>query len=886
MASLFDIGVSGLRAQQSALNIVGQNITNANTPGYTRQRVDIQTQIGGLSAGLGSGVTVGSVTRIADAFVDEQIRSDKARHAELASFTQNVQQLEASLFDSQFGIDSAMRDFFDAVQNSSNEPTDLAMREFVISAGEALATRFRGVTDRSWLQAQDIVGSLESSVVRVNELAQLVVQINERIAGLQDQSSTGALNLMIDQREGLLKELSGLVNINTVEQDDGQVNVFVGKGQPLVLGADVALMEVTGDGDIALRPVGTDSFQIVTSALSGGEIGGVIRYREEVLWPTQNELGRLAAGIALAVNEQHQLGIDTQGEFGGDLFRDVNDPDLIGQRVDYLAGASGSGASNNVDIGRVNVYIDDPFKGAATDYEVYFDGAAEGSFTVKRRSDGETVFRGTSFVPPHEISFDGITVEFASGTFAPGDTFLVRPYADFGTRLEMVLSDPSSLALGSPIQINEAPNNSGGTQLISTGTTDATHPIFANLGQDSEGNFSPPILIRFVTDDEFVLLDNTDPSQPVPLEPDPGLQRYLANAENQMLPATPGSSIVQTSGPALSLLGTPTLVTDFMAGTNGYPSGLLSLDYSQSDYDEDLRSIALPANTTAQEIAQQLSNLPGVVASAKTSLSITDLVNFDSGTAVELAINGELISGFATLNDLADAISTNASLSEQGITAKSDGTTLSLESRYGDDLTLHFQGDPNESITVANNKGVSTMLNGNVSGVYRSITVGGELSVILDPGISLGAQYVGIFAANPEHERADLGMSIVMSGAARAGDEFRIGFNKDGTGDNRNALAMAAISDQSLIGIPARPFAEMFGSVIQQVGVQSSQSSINRDAAGVLLDQSEAFRESVSGVNLDEEAANLIEHEQAYNASAQVIAVARDIFDILLNSVS
>ena len=886
MAGLFSIGVSGLRAQQAALNIVGQNITNANTPGYSRQRADIVTQTSGANSGasVGAGVTVGGIRRIADGFIDDQIRSDAAAHAELSSFTSHIKQLESTLFDGQFGIDSALRDFFDAVQSASTQPSDLAMREFVISTAEALASRFQGVTDRSWLQARDILGSLESSVVRVNELSSLVVQLNERISGLQDERSSGALNLMLDRREVLLKELSSLVSVRTVEQDDGQISVFVGKGQPLILGAEAAQMQVTGDGDIAVQPVGSRSLQIVTSSISGGEIGGVLKYREEVLWPTQNEIGRLAAAISIAVNAQHQLGIDLEGNFGGDVFRDVNDPALVSQRVDYLGGSS---QGNNVDIGRVNVYIDDPFNVEATDYEVHFSETNAGSYTISRRSTGETVFHGSSLVTPQEVFFDGLRVEFASGEFAPGDTFLLRPYADFGTQMDTVLNDPSLVALGSALQVGSNPNNQGNGEFLVTDVIDPSHPVFNQIVTDNEEMLTPPLLVRFLSATEYVVLDNSNPSQPTPLQPDLGIQTYLSGSENHLFPQQLGSSLVTTSGPGLGgLAAAPSLVSNLDAGTNGYPNGTISLNYANSTFDESERIALFTPNATAREIASQLNSLPGVSASAQTTLTLQDLVNFESGTPVELAVNGQLITGFANLAELADAISANQALVGLGITAKSDGQTLVLNARYGDDITLHFQGDPNESVMVLNSKGEQVNLNGNTPGVYRSVTVGGEVSTILAPGIELEAQYVGIFAANPVHARADMGFDLVLSGSVASGDEFFVNFNQGGIGDNRNALALASLSDQSLIGDPARPFADMFASVIQRVGIQSSQASISREAAGILLSQSEVFRESVSGVNLDEEAASLIQHEQAYNASAQIISVARDLFNVLLNSVS
>ena len=140
MSGLLNIGVSGLRAQQAALNIVGQNITNASTPGYTRQRVDLAAEISGANSSVfaGAGVGVQGITRVVDEFVSEQIRTDTAMFSELSSFNENVRTIESSLFDSRFGIDAALNEFFSALQSAANQPADLGLREFVLSSAEAV----------------------------------------------------------------------------------------------------------------------------------------------------------------------------------------------------------------------------------------------------------------------------------------------------------------------------------------------------------------------------------------------------------------------------------------------------------------------------------------------------------------------------------------------------------------------------------------------------------------------------------------------------------------------------------------------------------------------------------------------------------------------------
>lgn len=877
MASLFDIGVNGLRAQQAALNVVGQNITNASTPGYTRQRADIVTQGGGLSgSGAGGGARLEQIVRVADRFVDQQIRTDSALKSEMESYAQFVGQLETTLFDGEFGVDVAIRDFFDAVQNSSNEPSDLAVRQFVLSSGEALASRLQGFTDRSMLQAQDVRSSLESNANQINELTSLIVQVNERISTLQSGPSSGGANALLDRREVLLKELASLVSVSTIEQSDGQLNVFVGKGQALILGTETAKLGVSSGGDITLRPVGSQISQNITESVTGGEIGGILRYREEVLWPTQNELGRLAASISRAFNDQHAAGIDLDGEFGQAFFSDVNDPSLVSQRVTYLINSGLSGTNANP--GSVNVFIEDPFSSVASDYEVRFSETNAGTYSITRRSDGEVVQRGDASVTPHTAEFDGLRVEFANGEFRPGDALLLRPYADFGSQFEVVLDDPKALALGSPVQLAEDPANGGSAFVSVAGVTDPQHPIFAN-----DGELVPPLLIEFLTETQYRVLDNSDPGNPVALEPDLGILRYVPGGQNQLLPVDPGATVVQMSGPNVAALpALAELVGDLSAGSNGYPAGLITIEGAAGQR----ANLAVNAASSAAQIAAQLNTVAGVEASAMTQVSLSQLTNFDSGVPVELAVNGISFSGFQSLSELADQMSDDASLQAAGIIAESDGQTLTLTSTRGDDLTLHFQGDPNESVLVGNSKADSVLLSGNVLGTYRTVTVGGEVTTIMDAGLNISTQFDGLFSANPIQQRADLGFDLVLTGSVEAGDRFYADFNAGGVGDNRNGLALSGLNDQKLVGDPARSFAGLFASVVQQVGIQSNQASINRDAASALLSQSEAFRESVSGVNLDEEAANLLRYEQAYNASSQIISIARDIFNILFNAVS
>ena len=132
---------------------------------------------------------------------------------------------------------------------------------------------------------------------------------------------------------------------------------------------------------------------------------------------------------------------------------------------------------------------------------------------------------------------------------------------------------------------------------------------------------------------------------------------------------------------------------------------------------------------------------------------------------------------------------------------------------------------------------------------------------------------------------SNLGYEITLGGTPLTGDSYAISYNNGGVGGNDNAIRLASIQGNAFLDGGGSTLSEAYGSLVTEVGTRTREAEINRSARETLLQQSEARRESVSGVNLDEEAANLIKYQQAYAANAQVISVANQIFDTLLNSV-
>jgi flagellar hook-associated protein 1 FlgK len=142
----------------------------------------------------------------------------------------------------------------------------------------------------------------------------------------------------------------------------------------------------------------------------------------------------------------------------------------------------------------------------------------------------------------------------------------------------------------------------------------------------------------------------------------------------------------------------------------------------------------------------------------------------------------------------------------------------------------------------------------------------------------------GLFSDNPSAGAAYQGYQFNVTGQPEADDIFTIEFNANGVSDNRNAEFLAALGTKNTLNNGSQNFAEGYSNLVAEIGVKTRQSQLDRDSGQTLLEQSTNQRESVSGVNLDEEAGRLIQYQAAYNASAQVMSVAQDLFNTLLQS--
>ena len=302
------------------------------------------------------------------------------------------------------------------------------------------------------------------------------------------------------------------------------------------------------------------------------------------------------------------------------------------------------------------------------------------------------------------------------------------------------------------------------------------------------------------------------------------------------------------------------------------------------------QTLPVAGNSSAEKIASDLQNIQGVQATAYTQVRLDNFTDNGDASPLEIEINGETLTlpaGTAASPDaLVDLINSNGVLKGMNIYAVSSGTALEIHATTGKDIQV-VVGGVGDSVDVSSvdpyNPGalaasVQTVSSGN------GVAVGGAIDVTLSDGITLTADSNTVFNQAPLATSSYLGFQFEIKGEPKAGDSFTISYNQGGVSDNRNALDIAGLERLGTIGGGAVSYNDAYGQIIEEIGTVTNRARLDTESAKALLTQSENNRESISGVNLDEEAGRLIQFQAAYNASAQVVSVARQLFDTLLNT--
>jgi flagellar hook-associated protein 1 FlgK len=464
--SLFSIGTRAMQASYATLQTTGHNIANVNTPGYSRQQVELKTAGGQFTGAgfFGRGVDIGTISRSYDSFLAREVVTTRSLAAADATRTEQLRRLEAVFPPGENGIGFKAGALLNAFADVAARPQDAAARQVVLARADDLTTSLRAAGEKIEALQSGVNEDLQIIVGQVNTLARGIAEINQRIASMRGLGQTP--NDLLDQRDQLVREIASAVGVTTLMAEDGSMNVFAGGGQILVLGAQASTLSVMPDEfDPQRSRIGLRDAQgeraLDPSLLAGGSIGGLLRFQNDDLVAARAQIGQLSAAFAGRINEQQSLGLDlgTPPGAGRALF-DVPAP-LVLPSSGNARDASGTFLASYVDAAGVSrpsvqLTVTNPAQLQASEYELIADPAGgPGQFLLTRLADGQqrTVVAGDTF--------DGLRLDLPGPVPGPTDRFQLRPVSGVARDITLGLRDAKGLAAAAPVTATVGAANTG-----------------------------------------------------------------------------------------------------------------------------------------------------------------------------------------------------------------------------------------------------------------------------------------------------------------------------------------------------------------------------------------------------------------------------------------
>jgi len=534
MSNILNIGKSALTSANIAISTIGNNIANATTPGYNRQVV--QAAIAGQSTGsgyIGKGTEVTAITRVYSEFMGNQVLSAQTYKSQLDTYYTQIKQIDNMLADSTVGLSPSLQGFFKGVQDLSASAGSATARQSLLSSAETLVANFQNMDSQLREMGEGVNDQITSSVTAINAYSKQIAQLNEAIEKSPGLTDGNMPNTLLDQRDLAIANLSKEIKVSVVKQGNS-FDIYVGSGQPLVIGANTydlkAVPSTTDSSRMEVAYVNNGkTTTLAESSLTGGKLGGLFEFRRETLDVAQNSLGRVAIVLASDINAQHQLGMDLNGDPGGAFFN--------------LDPVSVTANSKNTGNGVVTDTIDDPGKLTTSDYQLKFDGT---NYTVTRLSDSAK-WTGTSLTALSNTAGEGFDEGFSLSTSPVpdnGDSFLIRPTVNGASGISVAITNTSKIAAAAPITTAATATNTGSGK-ISAGVVNSAPASAAATLTYSGGNITTTVALTMTING----------GTPV---------NYAAGAS---VPYTEGATI-SFGGVSVVLTGTPANGDTFTVGPN------------------------------------------------------------------------------------------------------------------------------------------------------------------------------------------------------------------------------------------------------------------------------------------------------------------------------
>ncbi|MHC4098580.1 MAG: flagellar hook-associated protein FlgK [Planctomycetota bacterium] len=311
----FSIGLSGLDAAQKALDTIGNNIANAATEGYHRQRINLTpgytSKVGSVI--LGGGVDVAGITRMIDHFLEQEMLRQQSSLGQVSQEFATLRTVETAFgeLSSGSGLNTAIDEFFNALQDLSAHPTEIIWQSQAVTAAETMAYQFRTLGEFLTTLEDQLILEAENTMEQINTLINRTAELNYNIERIE--ISGGQANNLRDQRDQCITELSELINVDTQIKEYGVVNVSVA-GIPVVTSATQTELEVglRSDGKLGISVAGVN---IYSTDVQSGRLGGLLSLKNEIISDIHSDLDTLASAIIQQINQYHVQGVGSEGSF-------------------------------------------------------------------------------------------------------------------------------------------------------------------------------------------------------------------------------------------------------------------------------------------------------------------------------------------------------------------------------------------------------------------------------------------------------------------------------------------------------------------------------------------------------------------------------------------
>jgi flagellar hook-associated protein FlgK len=922
MSDMLGIGSSAVQAYQTALATVANNVANMNTTGYTREVVTMEAA-GSQAAGtlfLGGGVTVANVERAWSRLAQNNLLSTNGSLGTQTPLVKHANEVINLIGDSQAGLNTALDTFFNAAQALSAAPGDTALRSQYLAGAGTLAASLRNLSAQLSGIEQGTRGEISDGVTQVNTIAAALAQVNTQLAART--SAADQPPALLDKRDQLLGDLSKLAGIHVDYALNGMVNVGIGQSAtqgPVVVGVESrplsAVMSETAAGKVDFQLTIKGEDQPLTS-LASGSLAGLAAFRQQVLEPVQSGLDMIAGTLGGAVNDLQTSGIDANGDTGkpifafsntpgvsaaagigvafddprkvaaGSLFRGIASAANLGSalaRVSWQAPASAPAGPTTID----RLLGSNPTSNPGSDIAVSAAGTVQAVATIPAGYTNTSLFLATS-------PASGLDLRI----FTRDGTQLLGPALSAADQAALVANPANGFAPGTVVPLNNVATPGGtryqglsltyGARAEVLGNPPAAELRSAALPQSGDGSIAAGAL----SINGFTL--------PGSFAPPPDAAGNGASAaalaawiQNSLDGATPPLS------PPVSVSASNTLT--------------LAADSLQLDSDVPFsingEQITPPTGgyASVSDLANAINSLTqttGVAAitDARGGLTLTSIQDPASGQWSEgrdFIIGNPSFSsrrGALGLGVPAAGLTVRGTLSLQSAAAISVNGSASDLARLGLRAEARISGTLPEDLLVfaaapAGTSGIGTVAASYTPGSIdpveasraRPLTIAftsastytitdatsGQLLATRNDYVPGGSIHYG-------------GLAVSFSVAAQSGDSFRIDGNQDGTGDNANMRAVAALQTARTLFPRSQTPADAYNGIVAAASQVASQASLAQQALSVVNQQAIQAVDAVSGVNMNTEAADLIRFQQAYQAAAKSIETSNQLFDTIV----